>query len=48
MPKAFITGATAGFGKAIAIKFAEHGWDVIITGRRKDRLEALEKEMQTW
>lgn len=45
MPKAFITGATAGFGKAIAIKFAEHGWDVIITGRRKDRLEALEREI---
>jgi len=45
MLKAFITGATAGFGKAIAIKFAEHGWDVIINGRRKDRLEALEKEI---
>jgi NADP-dependent 3-hydroxy acid dehydrogenase YdfG len=38
---AFITGATSGFGRAIALKFAEHGWDVIIAGRRKDRLEDL-------
>ena len=30
-----ITGATAGFGKAIAIKFAGNGYDVILTGRRK-------------
>lgn len=42
MPIAFITGATSGFGKAIAIKFAMHGWDVIINGRRKDRLAELE------
>lgn len=39
---ALITGATSGFGRAIALKFAEHGWDVIITGRRGDRLEELE------
>ncbi|HMT29464.1 MAG TPA: SDR family NAD(P)-dependent oxidoreductase [Bacteroidia bacterium] len=45
MPIAFITGATAGFGKAIAIKFAQHGWDVIITGRRKERLDELENEI---
>jgi 3-hydroxy acid dehydrogenase/malonic semialdehyde reductase len=45
MLKAFITGATSGFGKAIAIKFAQHGWDIIISGRRKDRLDALEKEI---
>ena len=36
-----ITGATSGFGKAIAEKFASHGWDCIITGRRKDRLQEL-------
>ena len=47
MPVAFITGATSGFGKAIAISFAAHGWDVIINGRRKERLEALEKEIRT-
>lgn len=40
-----VTGATAGFGKATAIKFAGNGYDVIITGRRKDRLDELEKEI---
>ncbi|MBK7964905.1 MAG: SDR family NAD(P)-dependent oxidoreductase [Bacteroidetes bacterium] len=39
---ALITGATSGFGRAIALKFAEHGWDVVITGRRKEKLEELE------
>ena len=33
-----ITGATSGFGKAIAEKFAANGWNCIITGRRKERL----------
>ncbi len=47
MSIALITGATAGFGKAIAIKFAEHGYDVIITGRRTDRLAALEDEIKS-
>jgi 3-hydroxy acid dehydrogenase/malonic semialdehyde reductase len=41
----FITGATSGFGKAMAVKFASHGYDLIITGRRKDRLEELQKEI---
>ena len=40
-----ITGATAGFGQATAIKFAKNGYDVIITGRRKERLDKLEKEL---
>ncbi|MBL7925165.1 MAG: SDR family NAD(P)-dependent oxidoreductase [Bacteroidia bacterium] len=39
---ALITGASSGFGRAAALKFAEHGWDVIVTGRRKERLEELE------
>ena len=37
----FITGATSGFGKACAEKFASHGYDVIANGRRIDRLEQL-------
>ena len=36
-----ITGATSGIGKACAEKYAAAGHDIIITGRRKDRLEAL-------
>src|SRR5437868_4220654 len=42
----FITGATAGFGKAIAFKFAEHGWNVIITGRREQLLRKVEEEIK--
>jgi 3-hydroxy acid dehydrogenase/malonic semialdehyde reductase len=37
-----ITGATSGFGKASAIKFATNGWKVIATGRRLDRLKILQ------
>jgi 3-hydroxy acid dehydrogenase/malonic semialdehyde reductase len=40
-----ITGATAGFGWATAKKFAENGYDLIITGRRRERLSQLEKEL---
>ncbi|ANH79895.1 NAD(P)-dependent oxidoreductase [Niabella ginsenosidivorans] len=41
-----ITGATAGFGEACARKFAASGYDVIITGRRLDRLERLTEELK--
>ncbi|HOV96957.1 MAG TPA: SDR family NAD(P)-dependent oxidoreductase [Thermomonas sp.] len=40
-----ITGATAGFGRAAARKFIDNGWQVIATGRRADRLEALRAEL---
>ncbi len=40
----FITGATSGFGAATARKFATDGWKVIATGRRRERLEALQAE----
>jgi 3-hydroxy acid dehydrogenase/malonic semialdehyde reductase len=43
----FITGSTAGFGKAIAFKFAEHGWNLIITGRRQDILQKVEEEIKS-
>ncbi|ATL47308.1 NAD(P)-dependent oxidoreductase [Chitinophaga caeni] len=41
----FITGATAGFGEAMARKFASEGYDLIITGRREERLEQVQKEL---
>jgi len=43
-----ITGATSGFGRAIARKFAENGYDIIITGRRKERLDEVEKELSAY
>jgi len=42
-----ITGATSGFGKSIARKFAENGHNLIITGRRKLLLDELAKELIT-
>lgn len=42
---ALITGATSGFGKAIAYRFAEHGIDLILCGRRKERLDELERSI---
>ena len=48
MPKIiFITGATSGFGKAAASKFASNGYDCIINGRRDDRLNQLEVELES-
>jgi len=41
MKTALITGASAGFGKAIATSFARKGYRIIITGRRKNHLEKL-------
>ena len=40
-----ITGATSGIGKACAERFAEAGDNVIITGRRADRLQTLTDEL---
>lgn len=45
-PIILITGATAGFGKACAEKFAGNNYNVIITGRRKERLEKLQQELE--
>jgi len=41
----FVTGATAGFGLAIARRFARDGAKIIATGRRGDRLQSLQKEL---
>jgi 3-hydroxy acid dehydrogenase / malonic semialdehyde reductase len=43
-----VTGATTGFGKAIAIRFARNGYNLIITGRRKELLTDLEKELLSY
>ena len=42
-----ITGATSGIGKACAQKFASAGSDIIITGRRNDRLTELQLSIQS-
>ena len=42
----FITGATAGFGKACAEKFASYGYDLIINGRREDRLLEIKTTLE--
>lgn len=43
---ALVTGATSGIGKAIATMLAKNKWNLIITGRRLQRLIELQKELQ--
>lgn len=47
MRTVLITGATSGFGKAMAEKFAANNFNVIITGRRAERLEELKTKLIT-
>jgi 3-hydroxy acid dehydrogenase / malonic semialdehyde reductase len=42
-----ITGASSGFGYACARMFARHGYQIIINGRRLDRLKALAAELSS-
>lgn len=44
MKTILITGATSGFGLACGRRFAAEGWQLIITGRRAERLQALADE----
>lgn len=42
---ALITGATSGIGRATAIEFAKHGINLVLCGRRQERLDQLEKTL---
>ncbi len=44
MKTLLITGATSGFGLACGRRFAAEGWQLVITGRRAERLQALADE----
>lgn len=44
----FITGATSGIGEACARKFAEGGYDLILTGRNVKKLVAVQKELEAF
>jgi NADP-dependent 3-hydroxy acid dehydrogenase YdfG len=41
-----ITGATSGFGEACAYKFAQNGFNLIVTGRRNERLVVLKEKLE--
>ena len=45
MKTAFVTGATAGIGEATVRALVDAGWRCIATGRRRERLDALVKEL---
>ena len=44
---ALITGATSGIGEACARKFAEGGYNLILTARRKEKLEEIKAQLET-
>ncbi len=46
MKTALITGATSGIGEATAKLLAKNNFNLIITGRRKERLERIKKEIK--
>ena len=45
MKTAFITGASSGIGRATAVALAKAGFQLVITGRRRERLDALALEL---
>jgi len=42
---ALITGATSGIGRATAHEFAKHGINLVLCGRRQQRLDSIEKAL---
>ena len=43
---ALITGATSGIGRAIAYEFAKNGIDLVLCGRRQERLDQIRKDLE--
>ena len=44
-PTALITGATSGIGRATAHEFAKHGINIVLCGRRQERLDSIKKAL---
>ena len=42
----WITGGSTGIGKALAIKFADEGWNVAISARRENLLKELSEKFE--